>query len=879
MTQGPPIDRAADIQRRLENLAELVEKDSHAVLGQVPELLEELCLWPQRDAYLWCLHITAQAFRFVDELDKSVEAANLGLKEADPDSGMAAGLHLEAGMALNQQGTQSAAEPHLRSAATIFRRLQDRSGLGWSLVALADALCGLARQDEALRLVTEAEEVSVAAGDTRTALRALKQRAVVQRQRGELPDALKAIEAAAGGTTGHARANALLEQGHILAMSQNYVAANDAYMAAYVEYAAHRDSLGLANAERALATMDLILGREVSGLEHLNQAVELYERIGNSSGLGYTLRERSVVRLARGDLAGAHADAREAIRRFDRTGDLLGLSGAWLATARVAQVTGRAQETIDALTRANDVSTRSGNALALAGVRLLQAEIGPPDQRREAGEAAVRLYDLLDIPTGAAHAAAFSARAAWSLNRTNDVPDLLELAATRLRRARRRVVDPGRRADHDLSLRDITATIVEVSAQVGTQSALDRAADALLEDFPLALRIGLMTQALPAAAQEPLLQAQSLGRRSARDVQALRAALRRVAVAVTTLPRNLDQDEYRATFVSLRDEAPDAAVLLVGPPTASGVVPVVHALPRSPLALDLRPLREADVDAIDKLGRVVASGESEILWDPSATRWQRTLGDLLLPSALAAWLESAGRRDLLVVAHPTVAHIPFEALLLPSGRLVGVAAATRRLPVPVPTAEKATCRRLTAFFDPALDWSPEEGVAGLGERSLTSWLEGLAPKTLAALGAHGEAAPGFEGWLSTTDRRSIVTAADILTKRLNGSVVMFEACWSGRHLGHRTGETLNLTTATLLAGAASVIAGLWALPADPRCTGRIAAECIRHLRVGIRPSEALRRARSVYLEDPPVDLQVPGREGARMAATAPWAWAGICAFG
>jgi tetratricopeptide (TPR) repeat protein len=356
----------------------------------MPALLDELQHWPQRDAYLWCLHLAAQAFRFTDDLDAAVRTTELALEVADPISGFAAGLQLEAGMALNQRGAQAYAEDHLRGAVAIYGQLNDAAGRAWALVALADSLCGLARQDEALALVIDGEAAARASGDHRALLRALKQRAVVQRLRGDVADALISIEQVVTDTTGHARANAFLERGHILTMTSAYAAATDDYVAANIEYAAHGDTLGLANTERALATTELLLGRDSSGLRHLDAAAALYRQLGNDSGLGYALRERSVVLLGR-DATAAEQDAAEAVRAFEASGDLLGLASAWRAVARVAAVSGDDERVAAALANAERVALDSNNLLAIAGIRLMQAEIGAPGDREEHVASSVEL--------------------------------------------------------------------------------------------------------------------------------------------------------------------------------------------------------------------------------------------------------------------------------------------------------------------------------------------------------------------------------------------------------------------------------------------------------------------------------------------------------
>jgi tetratricopeptide (TPR) repeat protein len=794
---APDITRLGQIQAQLDELAAIVEAEPQRVLDTMPDLLEELQHWPQRDAFLWCLHLATQAFRFTDDLEAAVRTAELGLNVADPTSGFAAGFHLEAGMALNQRGAQSVAEQHLRSAEAIYRQFNDDAGRAWALVALADALCGLARQDEALTLVADGEVAARACGEQRVLLRALKQRAVIQRQRGDIPDALASIEQVVAATTGHAGANALLERGHILMMTSAYAAAADDYVAANIEYAAHGDTLGLANTERALATTDLLLGRDSPGLRHLDAAVSLYRQLSNDSGLGYALRERSVVLLGR-DSSAAQRDAAEAVQAFEAGGDLLGLSSAWRAVARVAAIDNDIDRIATALTNAERAAQDSNNLLAVAGIRLMQAEIGEAANREQAAVEALRLYDQLDIPIGSAHAAAFAARAA-TLTSPNSATQHLHTAARRLRQARSRVGDPASRADHDLSLRSIPATIVEVAASIGTPAARNLSADALLDSYPLGLRAINAGKGFSDTLAHAARRVQQL--EHAGDTGALRAALRRLAVDVATLPAPSSDAEHYVRVADLRAAAPDAAILLVGAPLPSGQVPVAATLPRGDITLHLPTLDAAAVDAIDALGRLADGESSDVLWSPEARTWQHVLADVFLPRELREFARNtAGRKsagEVLLVVHPTLAHLPFEALHVEPDRPFGVAAAVRRLPLLRPSAHRVHIKQVTSFFDPALLWPREQAVVGTGVSSAVTWLAGLGPHTLGVFAAHGNAGAGFDGWLTTTDRSHIVTAADLLLNSLDSSVVVFEACWSGRHVGHRSGETLNVTTAAL----------------------------------------------------------------------------------
>jgi tetratricopeptide (TPR) repeat protein len=874
MTDPPEAVRLGAVQSQLDRLSEQVETDPQKVLEAIPALLQEVQNWPRRDAYLWCLYLATQAFRFTDQLDTAVRSGELALEVAAPGTGFAASFHLEVGLALNQKGDQAGAEPHLATAADSFRALNDEAGLAWALVAEADSLCGLARQHEALDLVTEAERAASSSGDHRSRMRALKQRAVIQRQRGDLTDALNSIEIAIAGTTGHTRANARLERGHILAMSQQYSGASDDYVAANIEYSAHGDVLGIANTERALSTIDLLLGRDQPALQHLDAAAEQYRKIANASGLGYTLRERSVLHLSLGEHDSARADADEAVGLFEKTGDLLGLTGAWRAAARVAEVAGDMAGAVAALDNASRAAQQADNPLARAGVALMRAEIGEAAEREDAAMQARALYDRLGVPTGSAHAAVFAARSALDASAARAL-DHLRSAAERLTRARRRVVDPARRADHDLSLRSIPAGIIEIGVQIGTPEAVETAADALLESFPLGLRHG---RQLREEADQLIGVAARL--RNTGDEPALRAVLRRLAVAVTTLPADTDDERYRVSFSDLTVAYPEAAVLVIGAPTPAGRVPLAFLLPGATIEVSLVELLPNAVEAIDALGRVADVGEHDLLWRPEKTTWQQSLAEIFLPPKLRHWLETAlNPAELALLVHPTLSHVPFEALQATPSRPLGVAAAVRRLHSPMPDVGLARCEHTTAFFDPALNWSPEQQVVGPGVPSAADWLEQLGTNTLAVFGAHGDASAGFEAWLRTTDRAQLITAADMLAIGLHGSVVVLEACWAGRHVGHRSAETLNMTTAALLAGAAAVISGLWALPANPACTGRLVADCLRLIRSGTAPAEAQRQARERMLARHEETVDVPGSEGECMSLSAPWAWAGLCVYG
>lgn len=170
--------------------------------------------------------------------------------------------------------------------------------------------------------------------------------------------------------------------------------------------------------------------------------------------------------------------------------------------------------------------------------------------------------------------------------------------------------------------------------------------------------------------------------------------------------------------------------------------------------------------------------------------------------------------------------------------------------------------------------------ADLGRFQGTDVCVQLGPHQLVVIGCHGRAATGLSGALIASDGTVVATAADLLSSTLHGSTVVFESCYSGRLVGPRAGEPFTLATAALLAGAHSVTAATFALPADEACTGAITAALLTELRAGASAAEALRRARATYLGDPPTQLRLPGPDPeARMPGAAPWAWAGYAAYG
>jgi tetratricopeptide (TPR) repeat protein len=862
--------------RLLNDLANQVESAPKLVAEQTAVLMPVLRQHFCDPAYGWALGLRAQACRFLDDLPGVLEAATAGIATFGDESRFAAQLRLEAGMSLNQFDRQSEALEHLQRAAGAFGRLEDEVGEGWALVSIAEALAGVGYPEDPLPYLASAIGKAERHRDDRLGRRAYKQRAVALRHRGRVDDALEAIAIALEDQPpGHTRANFQLERGHLLAMTGQYAAADEDYVAAESVYAETGDILGSANCARALATNALILGRNREGLRHLDIAAHGYRESANDTGLAYTVRERALVRLADGDQAGAEADATDATELFRRSGDRLGLAGTLRSAARIAHVRGKRRLADDLLAEAERLVADGTNPLAEAGILLMRAEIAAaPAQRLDAAQTASQLYEKMHVATGRAHALTFAARAHVDSGDIRAGLRTLSDAQAAWMRARTQVAEPGRRADHDLALRDIVTNALRIAADIGDPEGERHAADLVIADAPLGLRRALRTGELGAGAAKVMRRA--LGANApARATPARRSLLQQLSFSLAALedadPEDvLDFDRFSAAH-------PAAAVLALGHPTRDSEVPVAWAVPGNRPRFKLSALSVEHVDAIDELGRALTLERTDILWHPSACGWQHALTDPFMPPELTQWLDAHRPAELVVALPSTLAHVPLEALLV-DGEPLGVLAAVRRVPVLTTTRVEPRAETVTAYLDPALAWSHERAACRAAAAEPVALRGSLGERRLVLAGCHGDSATRAEGTLTATDGSPVLDAIDLLSQSLRHSVVVLEACFSGRYLGARAGEQLNLATVALLAGASDVIAGLFALPAGDATTGEIAGHALRELQAGVEAPEALRRARAAYYSPFRARVSVPGRD-AEMEGDAPWAWAGLCAYG
>lgn len=878
----PTRQQLRDIQLWLNHLDECCESKPERVLEETEKASPLLASWTSADAYAWLMALRTKAFRFVDDIDGVCETADSVLEVLAGDEAVVGCLELEKGMALNQFDRPREAAASLSRAVMVFERHGDPGGQAWALVALAESYCAIGYQEDPEPLLRRALELSEKVGDQRNARRAWKQLAVVHRHRGQVDQALVAIEKAlTGDMTPHTRANYQLERGHLLAWTGRFADSDADYEEAAIAYLAHRDVLGQGNIERALAHNALMLGRFKEGLMRLGNAAAHYLAIGNKTGLGYVLREQASARFAQGDHAGAAEDAERGLKTFRAGTDTLGLAGMLNTTARMQHRLGNAERARQLLDEAVRLTTSGTNPLAKANALALRAEIDPDSSVRvSAAEESARLFAEMGVWSGEAIARAAQAKAMREVNDSQGALEAFNAAVQALRRARIQVIDPGRRADHDFALRDVTTTLFNLGIDLGGADANLACANLLLDMAPLGLRADLANRAPGSATSQFVRRIASLPVRRSAEPSSQRHLLQQLSAVLAAIEPT--QDSFWVSFDEVQAAHPGEALLVIGLPQHDGTLPIAWTVPTQSLRCALVPLSESMVDRLDSLGYAIGADRSAALWEESSREWQTELVDVLLPPELQEWLVQPGSQ-LVVLLPPLLSHLPIEALLI-DGVPLGVRTAVARIPAPSSPlrSRPGPVAAINAYLDPALSWSPERAV--LTENSAQQVTEAaeaaglLGANRLTLIGCHGTAETRLDGALLSTDGARVLDAIDLLRQPLTDSVIVFESCYSGRYLGERTGEQLTLATVALVAGARAAVAGLFSLPADDETTGVISAALIEAIAQGREPAEALRHARQVYWESRPERVQRPGSETESMSADAPWAWAGLVAF-
>jgi tetratricopeptide (TPR) repeat protein len=775
---APAAERVVAVQALLESLGERVESEPDPVLRQLLELISEVKSWPDLSAFAWASYIGAQACRFLDRLDQAVGIAEAALKLAgDKIPQLAAHLRLELGMALTQAGHYTEALPALEAAAEWFAADGDTSGLARALVSLGTAHRVLGQLSSSSDLLGKAVDAAQRAEDDRLRRRALRESAVTWRHRGESVRSLEILEELLPEepAESHGRANTLAELGHSSVQLHDLEGAQRAYRQAALLYARWNDPLGAANVERAVGNIAAQLSRYSDAMTHLNAAVTGYETAGYRHGLANALWDRSLVRLACKDTKPAMADAFRAWRLFLAARDTVGESGALRAMGQVAYALGRESLCARVLARSLRLSEANGVQLAIANTLLHQTEMtGALPERYAAAIRAASIYEQMDLPVGIAQAASHAARLALDLGDRNQALAWAARCAAEVGAARRRLGDHSHRADFGPTAARATSRAYHVCAALGGPEAVRIASDLVIDEGAIAIGDVLHRGRLPARITRPLAQLTAGGPMPDTVRSGL---LNRIGAYLTAVdPKN---PPPHTSFAELAAAYHPAAVLAFGTPVDGRNVTVAFSAPGHETTFELRRLSAAAVDIIDAIGLLSGGApDLDLLWDPDATTWTRDLSGEILPAAMLHWLRTRPGTPLILLAHPSLAHLPFEALLV-DGTPLGVLCGIRRQPAPVfRSAMVAGLIARAGFADPDLRHGPER--AAFGEDHLMStpaaFREALGPGTLIWACCHGETGIGLDRYLRTDGGARVLDAGDLLGRDLTHSIVVLESC-------------------------------------------------------------------------------------------------------
>ncbi|MEJ2706928.1 MAG: CHAT domain-containing protein [Anaerolineales bacterium] len=242
---------------------------------------------------------------------------------------------------------------------------------------------------------------------------------------------------------------------------------------------------------------------------------------------------------------------------------------------------------------------------------------------------------------------------------------------------------------------------------------------------------------------------------------------------------------------------------------------------------------------------------------------QRLYDDLIAPLHLPGGNGLGPYKHLVVVPHGPLHYLPFQALFdgqtyllenqeisyLPGASFLRYCAGNG--PVRIETSQLH--KSLTAIGHSSQDRLPYtveealsvaklwDGQALVEEQATLDAFRGYAPQSeIIHLAAHGDFRPDnplfsglamADGWLTTLD---------VFNLRLNASLVTLSACQTGRSVVGGGDELLGLMRSFLAAGAATLVATLWAV--EDRSTAQLMRSFYKNLADGETKGAALRQA-------------------------------------
>ncbi|MFT3743499.1 MAG: CHAT domain-containing protein [Pyrinomonadaceae bacterium] len=139
-----------------------------------------------------------------------------------------------------------------------------------------------------------------------------------------------------------------------------------------------------------------------------------------------------------------------------------------------------------------------------------------------------------------------------------------------------------------------------------------------------------------------------------------------------------------------------------------------------------------------------------------------------------------------------------------------------------------------------------ESFTGDGS-TVQAFFSNAAKKDVIHLACHGQFRPDNPMFSSLHLADGWITVRDILSKRLDASLVTLSACETGRNKIFAGDEILGLARGFLAAGTASMIVSLWNVNDD--ATSRLMFSLYSHLITGESPGSSLRKAQLELIEE------------------------------
>ena len=810
-----------------------ISRPLHAAQTQVPKIMA-LSMLGRHDAAIACAEAAQRLLQaHGDTLGASKVLLNLG------------SLHL--------RGDRYAdAAPCFREAAVLFAKHRDHEHSVMADIGRADTLAALGEPNEAAIMYARARTRAAAHGLPVLGAMADESLALLQLARGQYREALAGLEAARRGYEA-------LQMPQHLAIVDKQLA--DAYLelrllpealtgfdAAIRRFGAlgMQDDLAwtLVQQGRALALSD----RAAAAQAALAAAAGLFAAQCNTVGVAAVALARAELALSRADAAQALALATEAAQAFQQAGLVerrLRADGvraqALLALRQTAAARECFDQTLDAAQRHQllplQLRCLTGRALTAADAAAVRADLEAAvdlfeDQRRTLPGDEVRSAFQVD------HLAPFVELVRLELERHDMQPKadgsalLLQLDRFRARslgdRLTRAEADGGSGGAGHAATADLRARLLwlyrrlqrlqeEAATSAELTAQLRRAERELLERVRRARLAGAAGADAPADTVEL-------------DVAALRALLRSGDALVEY---GVVGDELFACIVTAQGVQVQRGVA-----SWQEVQRTLHSL-----RLQLDTMRH---------GRQRLQRHLPLLAQRTQA-WLQRLHELVW-QPFAAQLGSCSR--VLIVTHGALGALPMGALhdgrcslaeqhelaFAPSARLAqrGLSwrpkAMRRVLALGESSRLPHAAREAQAI---AALWPEGQALVGADATSsaLRQWGE---PVDVIHLACHAQFRTDNPAFSSLVLHDGPLAAESIESLRLPDAVVVLSGCETALHDGTAGDEAFGLTRAFLVAGAARVMASLWAV--DDATTAQLMADFHAGLRAGLNPAAALRQA-------------------------------------